>query len=51
MDRLTENKIVLLTRRTRLDELVTRFNTVEQARFYVEHLGADFSYYQREHAL
>lgn len=51
MDRLTENKIVLLTRRTRLDELVTRFNTVEQARFYVEHLGADFSDYQREHAL
>jgi NAD kinase len=49
MDRLTENKIVLVTRRTRLDDLVARFNTVAQARFYVEHLGADFSDYQREH--
>ncbi|MGE3799602.1 MAG: sugar kinase [Candidatus Kapaibacterium sp.] len=48
MERLTENKIILLTRQTRLDELVHRFNTIEQARFYVEHLGADFSDYQQE---
>jgi NAD kinase len=48
MWRLTENKIVLITRPTRLDELVARFNTVAQARFYVEHLGADFSDYQHE---
>src|SRR5260370_14475025 len=47
-DRLTENKIVLVMRRTRLDDLVARFNTVTQARFYVEHLGADFSDYLRE---
>lgn len=50
MNRLTENKIVLVTRPTRLEELVVRFNTVEQAKFYVEHLGADFSDYEREHA-
>jgi NAD kinase len=49
MERRTENKIVLITRRTRLDDLVARFNTVSQAKFYVEHLGADFSDYQREH--
>lgn len=49
MERLTDNKIVLVTRRTRLEELTARFNTVQQARFYVEHLGADFSDYQREH--
>ena len=49
MNRLTENKVILITRRSRLDELVARFNTVSQARFYVEHLGADFSDYQREH--
>lgn len=49
MNRLTENKIVLVTRRTRLDDLIARFNTVGQARFYVEHLGADFTDYQREH--
>ncbi len=48
MWRLTENKIVLITRPTRLDELVARFNTVAQARFYVEHLGGDFSDYQHE---
>lgn len=49
MDRRTENKIVLVTRKSRLDDLVQRFNTEGQARFYVEHLGADFSDYQREH--
>jgi len=40
---------VLIVRPTRLDELVTRFNTVQQAQFYVEHLGADFSDYLIEH--
>lgn len=44
----TENKIILILRRTRLDELITRFNTLEQARFYIERLGADFSDYLRE---
>ena len=51
MKRLTENKLVLVSRQTRLEELVARFNTVEQARFYVEHLGSDFSDYQREDAV
>lgn len=41
-------KIVLIIRRTRLDELVRRFNTEDQARFYVEHLGADFADYKAE---
>jgi len=44
-----DRKIVLVVRPTRLDELVTRFNTVQQAQFYVEHLGADFSDYLIEH--
>lgn len=48
MDRRTENKIVVVVRRTRLDDLIARFNTEDQARFYVEHLGADFSDYQTE---
>lgn len=48
MDRRTENKIVVIVRRTRLDDLIARFNTEDQARFYVEHLGADFSDYQTE---
>lgn len=48
MDRLSENKIILIIRRTRLDDLIARFNTEDQARFYVEHLGADFADYQLE---
>ena len=42
------NKVVLIKRRTRYEELKRRYNTVEQARFYIEHLGADFSDYERE---
>lgn len=42
-------KIILIVRPTRLDELVARYNTIDQARFYVEHLGADFSDYLVEH--
>ena len=48
MDPLTQ-RIVLVVRKTRLEDLVARFNTVEQARFYVQHLGADFSDYEAEH--
>src|SRR5258705_7913142 len=48
MNRLTDNKIVLVTRPTRLAELVVRFNTVSQARFYIEHQGADFRDYLKE---
>jgi NAD kinase len=43
-----ERKIVLIVRETRLDELIARFNTVQQAQFYVEHLGADFGDYVEE---
>jgi NAD kinase len=46
---IADRKVVLVTRRTRLEELVTRFHTPAQARFYVEHLGADFADYQSEH--
>lgn len=48
MNRLTENKLILITRRTRLDELIARFNTLEQARFYIERIGVDFSDYLSE---
>ncbi|MBI5108323.1 MAG: sugar kinase [Rhodocyclales bacterium] len=44
-----ERKLVLVTRRTRLEELVARYHSVAQARFYIEHLGADFSDYLAEH--
>ena len=42
------NKVVLIKRSTRYEELKRRYNTVEQARFYIEHLGADFSDYEIE---
>lgn len=44
-----ERKVVLVTRRTRLEELVARYHSAAQARFYIEHLGADFSDYLAEH--
>lgn len=48
MDETVRNKIVIVKRSTRLEELVNRFNSVMQAKFYIEHLGADFSDYQKE---
>lgn len=48
MDRLTENKIVLIKRKTRLEDLIARYNTIDQAKFYIEHLGSDFSDYISE---
>lgn len=42
------NKIVIVTRKTRLKELIQKYNTQEQARFYIEHMGADFSDYVLE---
>ena len=42
-------KIVLVTRKTRLEGLVERFNTRSQARFYIEHSGGNFVLYEQEH--
>jgi len=41
-------KIVLVTRKTRLAELIEVFNTFAQAKFYIEHAGGDFSEYEME---
>ena len=41
-------KIVLVTRKTRLAELIERFNTLAQARFYIEHAGGAFQEYWLE---
>jgi NAD kinase len=49
MSATTERRLVVVVRPTRLEELVARFNTVAQARFYVESLGADFADYLAEH--
>ena len=44
-------KIVLVTRRTRLEELLIRFGTRDQARFYLEHMQVTFDSYDQEHAV
>ena len=44
----SEQRIVLVKRKSRLEEMILRYNTVSQARFYIEHLGADFNDYQEE---
>ncbi len=44
-----DRKIVLVTRKTRLEEMLIRFNTLAQAKFYIEHMGADFADYLAEH--
>jgi NAD kinase len=49
MSSVGDRKVVLVTRKTRLEDLIVKHLTADQARFYVEHLGADFSDYQREH--
>ena len=49
MQRATENKIILVIRRTRLDELIARFSSRTQAQFYIEHQGASFAEYLEEH--
>lgn len=41
-------KLIIVTRKTRLQELVERFNTRSQAKFYIENAGSDFNDYERE---
>jgi NAD kinase len=43
-------KVVVVTRKTRLAELIERFNTRAQAKFYIEHAGGDFGEYEAEDA-
>jgi len=41
-------KLIIVTRKTRLQALVERFNTRSQAKFYIEHAGGDFADYELE---
>ena len=49
MSAASDRKVVLVTRKTRLQDLIAKHLTADQARFYIEHLGGDFADYQREH--
>jgi len=48
MNYLSERKIVVITRQTRADELVKKFNNMTQAAFYVEKMGGDIDEYIEE---
>jgi NAD kinase len=41
--------IIIVIGKTRLEQLIERFNTKAQARFYIEHAGGDFEGYENEH--
>jgi NAD kinase len=41
--------IILVTNKTRLEQLIERFNTKAQAKFYIEHSGGNFQLYENEH--
>ena len=42
------NKVIIVTRHTRLEDLIRKYNTIGQAKFYIEHMGLDFEDYIRE---
>lgn len=44
-----DKRFILITRKTRLEELVERFNTWPQAKFYLEHNKVDIQDYLDEH--
>ncbi|MBX7102877.1 MAG: hypothetical protein K1X57_02270 [Gemmataceae bacterium] len=45
----TLDKIVIVTRKTRLTQLLERFNSWAQARFYLSHMKLDPAVYEEEH--
>ncbi len=45
----SNRKIVLVTQRTRLEDLIRRYNTYGQAEFYISNNGGDFADYRLEH--
>src|SRR5260221_10253066 len=46
---MTIDRIVLVTKKTLLDELTERFNSRAQARFYIEQQGGRFDEYEAAH--
>jgi len=44
------DKVIVVTKKTALEELIEQFNTREQARFYLEHSGVSFAEYEASHA-
>ena len=42
-------KVIVVKQKTRLENLIERYNSRSQAKFYLEHSGCDFETYQLEH--
>lgn len=42
-------RIVIVKDQTRLENLIHKFNTKSQAKFYIEMSGGDFNFYEKEH--
>lgn len=47
----SNQKIILITQRTRLEDLIRRYNTFGQAEFIISHNGGDFADYRLEHEI
>ena len=47
---MSYQRVLIVRRATRLQELIARFNTKPQARFYIESAGGDFADYDAEDA-
>lgn len=47
--RKTDRKIVLIKQKSRLEQLISRYNTIGQAEYYIQHHGGEFSVYRDEH--
>jgi NAD kinase len=47
----SNQKIILITQRTRLEDLIRRYNTFGQAEFIISHNGGDFTDYRLEHEI
>lgn len=43
------DKIIIVTKKTWLEELIEKFNTKSQAKFYIEHMGGSFEDYEDAH--
>lgn len=47
---MTIDRIIIIRDKTRLEQLIERFNSKGQARFYIESNGGDFKSYEDEHS-
>ena len=41
--------VIIIRDKTRLEQLIERFNSKAQAQFYIESSGGDFTFFEREH--